>query len=141
MNAQAENKPVGSEPVNPYREEVDANGQRWRVGPDGSKLKIGGTIGPGAPKKEIRAKALKLSEDYLKRAAKVLNDPERSDDDPTVLKYGEAALRYGLGTSDEVEIANERQTLEAMARALQGEVDSDTAMRIAAKFADHLGLK
>jgi len=136
----APDKPAGSEPVNPFRIETDDSGQKWRVGPDGSKLKVGGTIGPGAPKKEVRELATKGAHSSVKWALRVM-DSNLPDSDPTKIKAVELLLRYGLGTSDEVELTNEKQTLEALVRSLQGEVESEQAKRIAAKFADILGIK
>ena len=109
----------GNEPGNPYRIETDATGQKWRVGPDGSRLKVGGTIGPGAPKKEVREKWLKLAnKPSLEWAIRILSNPGITDSDPVKLKAIELSLAYGLGKQDEKVEMKSAQVFEGYSRRL-----------------------
>ena len=133
-------KPARDEPSNPFREEVDATGQRWRVGPDGSRLKIGGTIGPGAPKKEVRQRALRGADASIKWALRIM-ESERPDDDPTRIKAAELLLRYGLGTQDQVELAKPDELARTLANVLlESGMSLEDVAKIADRFAEAQGI-
>ena len=136
-------KPMEAQPSNPtgWREEVDHNGQRWNVSPTGQRLKIGGTIGPGAPKKEVRQRALRGADASIKWALRIM-ESERPDDDPTRIKAAELLLRYGLGTQDQVELAKPEDTIRALGKALAvANINPELAEAIGHTFARELGIE
>jgi len=135
-------KPMEAQPSNPtgWREEVDHNGQRWNVSPTGQRLKIGGTIGPGAPKKEVRQRALRGADASIKWALRIM-ESERPDDDPTRIKAAELLLRYGLGTEDKVEVAKPDELARTLANVLlESGMSLEDVAKIADRFAEAQGI-
>lgn len=135
-------KPMEAQPSNPtgWREEVDHNGQRWNVSPTGQRLKIGGTIGPGAPKKEVRQRALRGADASIKWALRIM-ESDRADDDPTRIKAAELLLRYGLGTEDKVEVAKPDELARTLANVLlESGMSLEDVAKIADRFAEAQGI-
>ena len=128
---------------NPYHVIEEENGQKWRVGPDGSKLKIGNPQATGRPKKEVRERFLKLADGSAYAWARRVLQNESIPDDSTVKgRAAEIALAYGLGKSDEVNVLKNADVVKALARVLASAgLDTALSVGITEKLADELGLK
>jgi len=134
-------KVVGAEPGNSLVAGTSPDG-KWTLPIQGGRLHRGCNKSPGRPKKEIRAKAMAGSElavlDDL-RIMRESKDPAERD------KAKERLYRYGLGTKDEVQIADAKVVLQAVGKALAlhaGQVmDAQVAESVIAEAMTDLGLE
>lgn len=108
-------KVVGAEPGNSLVAGTSPDG-KWTLPIQGGRLHRGCNKSPGRPKKEIRDLALKGANKAVEDDLKTLNDPNSTDEAKE--KARDRLYRYGLGTKDEVEIADARSVLQAVATSL-----------------------
>lgn len=145
MIAERLEKSMEVEPESPrdsWRVEIDEAGQQWNVAPTGQRLKIGGDQArPGRPKTEVRERWLKLADKASIAWATRILDSDVPDSAPEKLKAVELALRFGLGTSDEVKL-DSAQVPQALARVLARHgVAPDLIEAYATDLAKELNLK
>lgn len=126
-----------------FRIETDANGQNWAVYADGRRLKRGHNQSPGRPPKQVREDTLRgVSRHALPWAMRVMDNEKIPDDSPAKARAAEILFRFGLGTKDEVQMANHAQVIQAIAKvAASLKLDSKQAEALVQGLADELGIE
>lgn len=140
--SEALNKSDGNEPKSPYVAQVTDDGN-WTVPIQGGKLKRGGSHNrPGRPKAEVRQGLLNVCDTHAARIiAEELAKPNLLPAERA--KWLELALRFGLGTQDEVKLSN-GQVIDYLADVLASHADQvslSLAKQIVSELKELSGLK